>query len=327
MNYEITDCIDAGTDYCPCHLAEAGECILCSQLSGKTFCDCINWKGVCIYQEYIWNGGKPKTQRKSYVCKVLKKETPDKKLVIFTILTSHKLVQDLMHPGSYVFIRHPQTTQFYDAPISVMDVNLEENWIKLAIEIKGIKTKSINKIKEGENILIRAPFWNGIFGLKNVYNSKDGTSVVLARGIGLAPMVPVLKKLYSNGNKIITIVDRANYKDIFVKEYLTLYNCEVIEMNSLVKGEVSEELKNLLTKLIKDEKVNLVHCDGPDILNLKITEFLKHKVNIACCNNARMCCGEGVCGSCSARFKGRVVKRLCKIQAEPKNLFEGRRYI
>jgi dihydroorotate dehydrogenase electron transfer subunit len=327
MNYEITDCIDAGTEYCPCHLAEAGECILCSQLSGKTFCDCINWKGVCIYQEYMWNGGKPKPQRKSYFCKVLKKEEIDKRLIVFTLLTTHKLVQDLVHPGSYIFMRGPQTTQFYDTPISIMDTNLEENWIKVAIEIKGIKTKTINKIKEGENVLIRAPFWNGIFGLKNVFNAKEGTSIVVARGIGLAPMVPVLRKLYSNGNNIITIVDKGGYKDNFTEEYLVAYNCQVIECNTIDRGELSAEIKELLVNLLSSENINLVHCDGPDILNIKVVEFLKNKVNVSCCNNARMCCGEGVCGSCSARFKGRVVKRLCKVQAEPKNLFEGRRFI
>jgi NAD(P)H-flavin reductase len=275
----------------------------------------------------MWNGGKPKPQRKTQICKVLKKENPEKKVVILTLLVSHKLVQDLQHPGSYVFIRKPQTTQFYDAPISVMDTNLEENWIKLAIEIKGIKTKSIDGIKEGESLAIRGPFWNGIFGLKNVYDSKDGTSIVIARGIGQAPMIPVLKKLYSNGNKIVVVMDKGGYKNIFVQEYLQQYNCDVHEMNTLVNGDLSEEAKKFLNKLIDSEKVNLVHCDCADILNLKITEYLKHKVKIACCNNARMCCGEGVCGSCSARFKGRVVKRLCKIQAEPKNLFEGRRFI
>jgi NAD(P)H-flavin reductase len=275
----------------------------------------------------MWNGGKAKAPRKIHFCKVLKKENPEKNVVIFTLLASHKMVQDLQHPGSYVFIRHPQTTQFYDAPISIMDTNLEENWIKVAIEIKGIKTKSIDKINEGETMLIRAPFWNGIFGLKNVYDSKDGTSIVVARGIGQAPMIPVLKKLYSNGNKIITIIDKGGYGDIFVKEYLQQYNCEVHEINTLEKGELPEDLKKLLNNLIETEKVNLVHCDGADILNLKVTEYLKNKVKISCCNNARMCCGEGVCGSCSARFKGRVVKRLCKIQIDPKSLFEGRRFI
>ena len=48
MFKETIDCIDAGSEFCPCHLAESGECILCSQLQGSHFCDCLNWKGVFI---------------------------------------------------------------------------------------------------------------------------------------------------------------------------------------------------------------------------------------------------------------------------------------
>jgi NAD(P)H-flavin reductase len=275
----------------------------------------------------MWNGGKAKPQRKNYICKVIKKESPEEDIVIFTLSVSHKLVQDLLHPGSYIFMRNPRTTQFYDTPISVMDTNLEENWIKLAIELKGIKTKNIDKVNEGENMCIRAPFWNGIFGLRNLYNSKNGTSVIVARGIGQAPMVPVLKKLYSNGNKLIVILDKANYKSNFVQQYLKEFQCEVIECNTLENGELSLELKNILSEILGKEKINLVHCDGADILNLKIDEFIQDSAKVSCCNNARMCCGEGVCGSCSARFKGHVVKRLCKVQTEPRNLFEGRRFI
>ena len=73
MFKETIDCIDAGTEYCPCHLAESGECILCSQLQGSHFCDCLNWNGVCIYQELYNNGNKAKEQRKAYTCKVSEK--------------------------------------------------------------------------------------------------------------------------------------------------------------------------------------------------------------------------------------------------------------
>ncbi|NLP29134.1 MAG: sulfide/dihydroorotate dehydrogenase-like FAD/NAD-binding protein [Clostridia bacterium] len=327
MNYEVTDCIDAGTEFCPCHLAEVGQCILCSQLSGKTFCDCINWKGVCIYQEYVWNGEKAKSQRKTYFCKVLEKKVIEEKLIIFTLLTTHKIAQDLIHPGSYIFMRSTKSTQFYDAPMSIMDVNTEENWIKVAMEIKGIKTKTIASVEENENILIRAPFWNGIFGLRNVYTARDGVSLIVARGIGQAPMVPVLRKLYSNGNKLIVVLDKANYKNTFVEEYLSKYDCKVINCNTLDKGQITEEVKEIIDRAIEEEKINLVHCNGADILNLKIVEYVNDRVKTSCCNNARMCCGEGVCGSCSARYKGQVVKRLCKVQTEPKKLFEGRRLI
>ncbi|MCM8711068.1 sulfide/dihydroorotate dehydrogenase-like FAD/NAD-binding protein [Clostridium sp. SYSU_GA19001] len=327
MNYEIRDCIDAGTEYCPCHLAETGDCIICSQLSGKKFCDCINWKGVCIYQEYVWNKEKSKTGRRIYSCKISKKELVEKNVVIFDIAAPHELVKNLVHPGSYVFLRTDKTSQFYDVPISMMDVDMEENILKVAIEIKGIKTKSINMLKEGDNILVRGPYWNGDLGLRNIYKSREGTSIIIARGIGQAPMVPVLKKLYANGNKIIVIMDKGKYKDIFIKKYLDMCNCTVIECNTLQSGGLSEELKNKITRLMENEKINLIHCAGPDILNYKVLEYIEDKVDFSCCNNAKMCCGEGVCGACATRYKGSRVKKLCKVQIEPKYLFEGRRLI
>jgi hypothetical protein len=40
-----------------------------------------------------------------------------------------------------------------------------------------------------------------------------------------------------------------------------------------------------------------------------------------------MCCGEGICGACTSRFSGHRVKRFCKEQADPRIIFEGRRFI
>ncbi len=247
--------------------------------------------------------------------------------MIFSILVPHKIAQDLFHPGSFIFMRNPSTMQFYDTPISIMDVNLEENTIKVAIDVKGIKTKNINKLKEDDKVLVRAPFWNGVFGLKNIYMAREGTSLVLARGIGMAPMVPVLKKLYANGNKIIAIIDKTPYENIFIDKYLKMYDAKIIELNTIQNGKLTDEVKEQLVKLTQEENVNILHCAGPDILIYNIEKFMGGKVKLSCCNNAKMCCGEGVCGSCSTRYKGHVVKRLCKVQTDPSNIFEGRRLI
>lgn len=327
MNYEIRDCIDAGTEYCPCHLSETGDCILCSQLSGKTFCDCINWKGVCIYQEYIWNGGKAKEGRKTYTCKIISKENPEDKIMVLTVLAPHELVKNLIHPGSYIFLRDHKTSPFYDVPISIMDINVEENTFTIAIEVKGIKTKKLDALKDENKILVRGPYWNGELGLKHIYKSKDGISILIARGVGQAPMVPVLKKLYANGNKTIVIFDKSNYKKSLIDKYLEMCNSEVIYCSTLQGGNLSEDFKNLLTKLMENNKINLIHCSGPDILNYKVIEYIGDKAPFSCCNNAKMCCGEGICGACSTRYKGHKVKKLCKVQIEPKYIFKERRFI
>lgn len=328
MNYEVRDCMDAGSEFCPCHLAESGECLLCSQLRGENFCDCINWKGVCIYQEFIWNGTKPKDGRCEIESVLLNKEYVYEDLVLYTISVPHKLAKELNRPGSFVFLRKPESEYFFSTPISVMEVNVEENRIVLAIEIKGVKTKNLDGIKVGEDIMLKGPYWNGILGMKNLEKSKDGVAVVISRGIGQAPIVPVLKKLYSNGNKIYVIVDKAPYEDMFIKKYVDKYNCEYIETKVIDdKGEIPPELKNILISILKNEKVNVIHTSAADIVNYNIMKLVGESVEFSCCNNGKMCCGEGVCGSCSVKNKYFTIERSCKLQIDPRNILEGRKLL
>ncbi|WP_234120527.1 sulfide/dihydroorotate dehydrogenase-like FAD/NAD-binding protein [Clostridium hydrogenum] len=327
MDYEIIDCIDSGTEYCPCHLAETGDCILCSQLKGKTSCDCVNWKGVCIYQEYIWNGNKAKKERESYPCSIIDKKLVGNSLIIFTIFAKHKLVNDLLSPGSYVFLRNPTQDQYYDVPISIMEANQEENTLKFAIEIKGIKTKHLAELNEKDTILVRGPYWNGALGIKNINNCKDSSALIIARGIGEAPMIPVMKKLYSNGNKILLIIDKANYDEVFIQKYLKECNAEVYYCNMLSKGNLTYEFMTLLLECIKNKNINLIHISGADILINRVLTVIDDNLKVSCSNNAKMCCGEGICGACTVRYSGHKLKRLCKIQIDPRYLFKNRRYI
>lgn len=326
MDYEILDCIDAGTEFCPCHLAETGDCILCSQLQGNHFCDCKNWKGVCIYQEYVWNGYKAKPGRKTFECKIIKKVLLTNTLLMFHILGKHKLIENLVYPGSYIFLRNPKSNSYYDTPISIMEADTEENIIKVVISLKGTKSKMMNELKENDDILVRGPFWNGALGLKNICSCKDKKAIMISRGIGFAPMIPVMKKLYSNGNEVIVILDTANAENPLIYDYLDKYTSRIIKINTLNEdGSLSKVLTNKLNNLIDKENIELIHSAGPDILISNVINLIGDKVKHSCCNNAKMCCGEGVCGACCIVYKGDVIKRLCKVQIDPKYIFEGRR--
>lgn len=313
------------TEYCPCHLSETGDCILCSQLSGKCFCDCINWKGVCIYQEYIWNGNKAKEERKNYLYKIINKEVIDKNIILITMSTSHKIAKDLIRPGSFVFMRNPSCMQYYDVPVSIMESNTEENWIKVAIELKGTKTRSINALNIDEDILIRGPYWNGILGIKNIYNAKNGNALIVIRGIGQAPALPVLKKLYSNNNKLMLIIDNRPFEKMIIQNEIKELCDNVIETKMIEKGDLTLEFKNLLLNSIDNIKPNLIHIAGPDVLSYKIINLVDRTIPISCCNNGRMCCGEGICGSCTVKTNDHKLRRLCKLQTEPRFILKGRR--
>ena len=315
MFKETIDCIDAGSEFCPCHLAESGECILCSQLQGSHFCDCLNWKGVCIYQEFHDNGNKAKEQRKTYTCKVSEKILYPDDILLIKFEAPHKLVIDLARPGSFIFVRSEENV-YFDVPISIL---------------RGIKTKQLLNIKAGGNITIRGPYWNGVFGLKNIGKQKNNETLVIARGIGMAPMMPVIEKLIENGNSVTLLLDKQPFKDIYVSEWLDKLNIVPQEMNLIEKGQLSPEGKVAIKSIVKYNNISLIHIAGADILTYSIIDFLdsleRQDIDLSCCNNFKMCCGEGVCGSCTARFSGHRVKRFCKVQASPRGIFEGRRLI
>ncbi|MCI9070946.1 sulfide/dihydroorotate dehydrogenase-like FAD/NAD-binding protein [Clostridium sp.] len=330
MFKETIDCIDAGSEFCPCHLAESGECILCSQLQGSHFCDCLNWKGVCIYQEFHDNGNKAKEQRKTYTCKVSEKILYPDDILLIKFEAPHKLVIDLARPGSFIFVRSEENV-YFDVPISILESDIETNIISIMIEVRGIKTKQLLNIKAGGNITIRGPYWNGVFGLKNIGKQKNNETLVIARGIGMAPMMPVIEKLIKNGNSVTLLLDKQPFKDIYVSEWLDKLNIVPQEMNLIEKGQLSPEGKVAIKSIVKYNNISLIHIAGADILTYSIIDFLdsleRQDIDLSCCNNFKMCCGEGVCGSCTARFSGHRVKRFCKVQASPRGIFEGRRLI
>ena len=295
-------------------------------MQGSHFCDCLNWKGVCIYQELHDNGNKAKEQRKTYTCKVCEKVLYPDDVLLIKFEAPHKLVIDLARPGSFIFIRSEENV-YFDVPISI----LESDIISIMIEIRGIKTKQLLNIEDGGNITIRGPYWNGVFGLKNIRKQKNNEALVIARGIGMAPMMPVISRLVENGNTVTLILDKQPFNDIYVSEWLDKLNIVAQEMNLIEKGELSPEGKVAIKSIVKYNNISLIHIAGADILTYSVIDFLdsldRKDIDLSCCNNFKMCCGEGVCGSCTARFSGHRVKRFCKVQASPRGIFEGRRLI
>ncbi|OOM05923.1 sulfide/dihydroorotate dehydrogenase-like FAD/NAD-binding protein [Clostridium saccharobutylicum] len=329
MKYEKVDCIDAGTEYCPCKLAEYGQCLICSQCQGEILCDCLNWKGVCIYQELYNNGNKAKEGRKTFKCHVKEALNYDNKLLVIKFKAPHKLIIDLVRPGSYIFIRTAENT-YFDIPISIMNSDVENDIITIAVEIKGIKAVKLLDIKTGGSIIIRGPYWNGVFGVKNIFDKKNNKALILARGIGLAPMIPVARKLISQNNELQVVIDKSPFKENFAKEFLDEYNIKISKNFLLDKGKLSDQSKRIIKDAL-EYGTNYIHIAGADILTYDLINYLndinRNDVSISCCNNFKMCCGEGICGACTARFSGHRVKRFCKEQVDPRSIFEERRFI
>lgn len=328
MGYEVYKCIDAGSEFCPCHLAEEDSCILCSTLQNKQCSNC-NWSGVCIYQRFIDNGKKA-TKRRNYLkCDLLRKEKIGSELIKLIIKVPSDLSRDLNRPGSFVFLRNPKDSATFDVPIAVMEVNEKKQTISVVLKILGVKTKRLDELIVGQEVIVKGPFWNGILGLRYIHNIKNSTVLIIGRGIGQAPMILPMKELYENNNKIITLIDKGKEGVEFIRPYIDRYSHVNIYCPIVEKGEISKKFIDIFQKIVVNDKVELVHCDTSDYLIKKIislTEEIErinnHEVSLSCCNNFKMCCGEGICGSCTHSRESNV-KRMCKYQGDPVDILKG----
>ncbi|MEF9933756.1 MAG: sulfide/dihydroorotate dehydrogenase-like FAD/NAD-binding protein [Clostridium sp.] len=322
--FSYVDCIDSGSEFCPCSLAEKGECIVCSQLKGKKFCDCLNWKGTCIYQDYIWNMERAKKCREYLEFKVLEKEFIREDLFVLKVEVDSYLSRELNEFGAYVFLKRREDTEAYNTPISILESDIKTNIITMIIKVEGVKTKSLKLVED--KILIKGPYHNGIQGVNNLKQLKGGSCLILGRGVGTAPAVLACKKLGYRENKSFVLLDKGRSEENCATNYFKNLNCNLVENTRFLdeNGNLLEDIKVQVKNIIKDNNIDVVLSAGSDDFHSKIVNYiysLNKNMKFSTINNAIMCCGEGICGSCHIRNrKGELIK-TCKQQYNPAEIF------
>jgi NAD(P)H-flavin reductase len=303
---------------------------MCSQLQGKVFCDCINWKGVCVYQEYVWNRSHHKDRRKTYSFKVLDIKYISPAVSIVTIKINRTLVRELNQPGAYVFLRSVIDPLYFDIPMSVMRIDEKEETLEIAIQERGVKSKSLlGSTGIQKDILLRGPYWNGLLGLKYIKGFHSGKALILTRGIGQAPALMVARKLRQGGNSVEVILDTGKINVDFTGKNLEEMGChvvtrEVLDVPNLV---IPSGIVEYVKESIINNGVGLIYCAGPEILHRGISDLIKETGKdclFACSNDTKICCGEGICGSCDTRLPDGKRVKVCKTQLNPIDIYGGR---
>lgn len=302
-------CIDAGTEYCPCALAELGECVMCPLLCGHENCDC-DWNGTCIFQEYQWcrKAGK-RPIRKSIIADVLEKETIHNHLLLLRLEVGQVLAEELCHPGSFVFLKKREDTSFFEIPLAVMSANAGKGEIQVLISVIGPKTKRLENC--GRNVSVRGPYWNGIFGSRNIENTHNENCLVILDGTAQASGPLPVKRMLRNGNSVAVFLGK---KEPIVIRNLLPQTVQVYEMDLKMPGG-----KALLSSIMNQLKPACVFSGGDHRQHMLIRSLIAELEILpvfAISNNQQICCGEGICGSCTVEMKGKQL-RTCKACLNP----------
>lgn len=310
----IQSCADAGSKYCPCHLAYSGDCIKCSLIQGEKSCNCI-WQGVCIYNEVKHNQNQGGKEREEYLCKIVKVEEPEENIFIVSLKIPKNIARDLCNPGAYVLLKsRDKMSAIFNAPISVMDVDLENNILEVVIKPRGIKTKTLMDFEE---IWLKGPYFNGVFGIRDLGFQHDSNTAVILNGLSQVNSINVIKKLVNNKNKVeVFIHSKSVILDAIVDKIKEVgVNIHIVDI---------EEDKEFIKDFLIRDKVSLVYSGGYNTFNKNIMNMIdsvNKDIKLVIPNNNLICCGEGICGACTVNLNGVRVKS-CKAQIDSRTFLK-----
>lgn len=302
----IQQCADAGSQFCPCHLAYSGDCIKCNMVNGNNKCDC-QWQGICIYNEVQHNKKQMTEQRKDYLCKIDSIKEIESNIYLLSIQIPNMIAKDLLSPGAYIMLKSKdKSSDMFNTPISVMNVDLDRGMLEVVIKSRGIKTKGIINYDE---VYVKGPYFNGVFGIKEIKTTKDSNCLVIVNGLSQVNSINVIRRLILNNNKVYVFV---NNRGVVLDEVMK----KIMDLGVTIYGIDTDEDKDFIIDYIKRNQISFVYSSGGNCFNksiMNIVDTVDKYIKLAISNNNLICCGEGVCGACTINLNGERVK-TCKSQ-------------
>ncbi|MBD5315838.1 MAG: sulfide/dihydroorotate dehydrogenase-like FAD/NAD-binding protein [Bacteroides sp.] len=234
--------------------------------------------------------------------RIVKKEHFSPKVVCLEV--EAPLIARSRKPGHFVIVRCGAGGE--RIPLTIADADKTRGTITLVVQEVGESTRKICALEPGEEISdVVGPLGRA------TKVSRVGTVVCCGGGVGVAPLLPIIKAMKEAGNRVVTVLAARNKDLIILKDRVAPYSDEVIVMTD----DGSEGQKGLVTdgveQVIKREEVNEVVAIGPAVMMkfvCKLTE--KYGIPTQVSLNTIMVDGTGMCGACRVTVDGKT-KFVC----------------
>lgn len=191
-------------------------------------------------------------------------------------------------------------------PLTIADSDVERGTITLVIQSVGVSTKKICALNPGEYLTdVVGPLGQA------THIANVGTVVCCGGGVGMAPLLPIIKAMKQAGNRVVTVLAARTKDLVILEDQVRPYSDEVIIMTDDgsygKKGLVTDGVK----EVIEREKVDQVVTIGPAIMMKFVAKLTKeYEVPTICSLNTIMVDGTGMCGACRVTVGGKT-KFVC----------------
>lgn len=202
--------------------------------------------------------------------------------------------------GHFVIVRCGEEGE--RIPLTIADSDVNRGTITLVVQAVGYSTNKICALEVGDEFTDLV----GPLG-RATHIEKFGTVVCCGGGVGVAPLLPIIKAMKEAGNKVITVLAARTRELVILEDQVAPYSDEVIVMTD----DGSYGRKGLVTagveEVIQREHVDMVVTIGPAIM-MKFVSLLtkKYEVPTVCSLNTIMVDGTGMCGACRVTVDGKT---------------------
>ena len=233
---------------------------------------------------------------------VLKKQLSEK---VFLFEIEAPLIAKSRKAGSFIIVRVGENGE--RVPLTIADASIERGTITIVVQKVGLSSTKLCDLNEGDYITdVVGPLGNP------THIENFGTVVCAGGGVGVAPMLPIIRALKAAGNRVLSVIAGRSKELVILEDEVRQSSDELIIMTDDgsygEKGVVTVGIEKFITQ---EEHVDKVFAIGPPIM-MKFCCLMAQKYNVPVevSLNTIMVDGTGMCGACRLSIGGKT-KFVC----------------
>lgn len=222
---------------------------------------------------------------------------------IFEMVVDAPKIARKAKPGQFVVVMADERGE--RIPLTIADFDPQEGTLTMVVMVVGTSSLKLSRLDGGQSLYALI----GPLG-KASEIEPFGTVVMVAGGVGTAPVYPIARAFHESGSRVITIQGARSKELLFWTDRLASASDEhVITTDDGTfgrKGLVTEPLKELLEQ-DGEKTIECVYAIGPAVMMKfcsRTTEPFGTKTIVSL--NSIMIDGTGMCGGCRVAVGGQT---------------------
>ncbi|MEM2137009.1 MAG: dihydroorotate dehydrogenase electron transfer subunit [Candidatus Methanomethylicia archaeon] len=210
-----------------------------------------------------------------------------------TITVLNKQIAERATPGQFIMVWIPGIDEI---PMGLSYIGEEE--ISFTVHKVGEATSTLHKMKVNDHIGVRGPYGRG-------FEEKTGKLLIVGGGTGMAPLMPLIRKLVQRKDNEITVINGAKtaFEMIFRDELENMAkNGNIRYIPTTEDGSLGERglATTIMEKFLENEKLDEIYVCGPEqMIKVAMEISLKNGIHMQASIERYMKCAIGICGSCT----------------------------